>query len=337
MQLELRNVTVSLGGNKILNNVSLEVEKGEIVCLLGESGCGKSTLLKTIAGILKQDSGKIFIEGMDTDGVPVEKRDAVIVFQDLRLFPHMNVFENIEFGLKIRGIPREERIRTVQSAIDSVGLTGLNKRKVTEISGGQRQRVALARAIVLRPKLLLLDEPFSSLDESLKDAMRELVLNIQKQTGITTIIVTHDKKDALIMADKIAIMKKGEILQFGLAKDVYENPASKEVADYFGYMNYIKGRVVSNTFYCSHFTIEATVEDGTYSAMIRPKDLEITEDGDFEIESIKYMGDIYSIRVKKDGDHLTVFKENCSNFKINQKVGVKFDLSKIIYFKEKEN
>jgi len=337
MQLEVRNVTVSLGGNKILNDVSLEVEKGEIVCLLGESGCGKSTLLKTIAGILKQDSGKIYIEGMNTDGVPVEKRGTVIVFQDLRLFPHMNVFENIEFGLKIRGIPKTERILMVQAAIDSVGLTGLNKRKVTEISGGQRQRVALARAIVLRPKLLLLDEPFSSLDENLKDAMRELVLNIQKQTGITTIIVTHDKKDALIMADKIAVMKQGEILQYGLAKDVYENPASKEVADYFGHMNYIKGRVVSNTFYCNHFKIHAPVEDGTYSVMIRPKDLEITEDGDFEIESVKYMGDIYSIRIKKDGDHLTALKENCANLKLNQKVGVKFDLSKIIFFKEKEN
>ncbi|HHW00117.1 MAG TPA: ABC transporter ATP-binding protein [Clostridiaceae bacterium] len=337
MQLELRDVTVSIGGNTILKNVSLEVEKGEIICLLGESGCGKSTLLKTIAGILRQDSGKIFIEGKDNDGVPVEKRGTVIVFQDLRLFPHMNVFENVEFGMKIRGVPKAERIRTVQAAINSVGLSGLEKRKITEISGGQRQRVALARAIVLKPKLLLLDEPFSSLDESLKDAMRELVLNIHKQTGITTIIVTHDKKDALIMANKIAVMKRGEILQYGPAKEVYENPASREVADYFGNMNYFKGKVVSNTFYCSHFKIEAPVEDGTYSVMIRPKDLEITQEGDFEIEDIKYLGDRYSIQIKKDGDCFNILKENCDNFKLNQKVGIKFDPSKIIYFKEKEN
>ncbi len=336
-RLTLKNVTVAIGAATILHNICLDVEKGEIVCLLGESGCGKSTLLKTIAGLLAPESGEIYIEGQDAGSMPVEKRDTVIVFQDMRLFPHMDVLENVEFGLKMKRVSRSERRKKALDMLERVGLYGLEKRRVSEISGGQRQRVALARAIAANPRILLLDEPFSSLDASLRSAMRELVCDLHRQTGITTLLVTHDREDALTLAHKTAVMKEGRILQFGDTRDVYERPLCREVADYFGPVNYIDGRVKDGIFGCPAGAAETAMADGEYTAAVKPHNIRIEGCGEFEVVSIQYFGDRYNITAQNGKIRLLASGDRYFPPEAGRRVGVGIDFSKAVFFKERES
>ena len=209
MKLNLENLQVKIGGEAILNNINLQVAQGEFLSLQGPSGCGKSTLLKSIAGILPLEQGRIFLDGQDITKLPIHKRGTVIVFQDMRLFPNMTVEENIAFPLKMQGVPKGERLSAARELLEKVQLGGYGKRRIHQLSGGQQQRVALARALAAKPKLLLLDEPFSALDEELRQEMRELVLRLHKEFGMTTIMVTHDSKEAVSMADRIVTMKNG--------------------------------------------------------------------------------------------------------------------------------
>ena len=208
------DINVELGKKHILKNVSLEVKTGQLISLLGSSGCGKSTLLKTVAWIIEPSSGDVLIDGKSVLGVPVHRRGAVIVFQDLRLFPHMTVAENVEFALKMSGMKKQQYREIAREQLEKVRLEGLEDRRISQISGGQMQRVALARAFAVRPSVMLLDEPFSSLDEELRLEMGNLLLELQRESELTTVLVTHDTKEARRLSDAIAYMKDGEIVRY---------------------------------------------------------------------------------------------------------------------------
>lgn len=213
-RLLLTDINVELGKKHILKNVSLEVKTGQLISLLGSSGCGKSTLLKTVAGIIEPSSGDVIIDGKSVLGVPVHRRGAVIVFQDLRLFPHMSVAENVEFALKMSGIKKQQYREIAREQLEKVRLEGLEDRRISQISGGQMQRVALARAFAVRPSVMLLDEPFSSLDEELRLEMGNLLIELQRESELTTVLVTHDTQEARRLSDAIAYMKDGEIVRY---------------------------------------------------------------------------------------------------------------------------
>ena len=213
-RLFLTDINVELGKKHILKNVSLEVKTGQLISLLGSSGCGKSTLLKTVAGIIEPSSGDVLIDGKSVLSVPVHRRGAVIVFQDLRLFPHMTVAENVEFALKMSGMKKQQYREIAREQLEKVRLEGLEDRRISQISGGQMQRVALARAFAVRPSVMLLDEPFSSLDEELRLEMGNLLLELQRESELTTVLVTHDTQEARRLSDAIAYMKDGEIVRY---------------------------------------------------------------------------------------------------------------------------
>ena len=213
-RLLLTDINVELGKKHILKNVSLEVKTGQLISLLGSSGCGKSTLLKTVAGIIEPYSGDVLIDGKSVLGVPVHRRGVVIVFQDLRLFPHMTVAENVEFALKMSGMKKQQYREIAREQLEKVRLEGLEDRRISQISGGQMQRVALARAFAVRPSVMLLDEPFSSLDEELRLEMGNLLLELQRESELTTVLVTHDTQEARRLSDAIAYMKDGEIVRY---------------------------------------------------------------------------------------------------------------------------
>lgn len=240
MELTIENLKVTLQKEEILHGIHLTIEDGSFVSLLGASGCGKTTLLKTIAGLLEAQSGDIRIGGTSIVKLAPEKRGTVIVFQDLRLFPHMTVEENICFPMQLKKVSKTEQKQMVGRLLENVHLAGYERRKIRQLSGGQRQRVALARALAANPKILLLDEPFSGLDEQLRLEMGELVKRLHKEWNITTVLVTHDKREALQMSDKIALMDKGNILQYDTPEAIVTCPASGKVADYFGKARYLE-------------------------------------------------------------------------------------------------
>lgn len=276
MSLTIDQVCVNLQKTEILKNINLTIETGEFVSLLGESGCGKTTLLKSIAGLLDVQAGDIQIDAASILKEAPEKRGTVIVFQDLRLFPHMTVEKNIAFSMELRGIPKEEQKRRVRELLDAVQLPGFEKRKIREMSGGQKQRVAVARALAADPKILLLDEPFSSLDENLREEIGRLVKKLHDELGLTTIMVTHDKAEAMKLSDRIALMKEGKILQYDTPEGLFMRPASREAAEYMGHANYIRGAVKEGTFRSPLLSFATDISDGAYDLMLRPTELELS-------------------------------------------------------------
>lgn len=272
MKLEIKDLNVELNKNRILDGVSLSVKEGEFISLLGPSGCGKSTLLKTIAGLIPVASGSVSLDGEVINNVPAYKRNTVIVFQEMRLFPNMTVAENVAYPLKIQGMDKASRLRRAEELLGYVKLEGYGGRKISRISGGQQQRVALARALAAEPKIILLDEPFSSLDENLREDMRQLVRDLHSKFNMTTIMVTHDRQEALSMADRVAIMFDGKISQTGTPEEILENPANQQIADYFGHNAYVKGIVRDGVFTAtdgSGITCRLDRPDGEYDLMIR--------------------------------------------------------------------
>ena len=239
-----------------VNNVNLEVNPGEFLTFLGPSGCGKTTTLRMIAGFETPTSGQILMDGVDITNVPANERGLGFVFQNYALFPHMKIFDNVAYGLKIRGETGEAAAKKVREALAMVGLTKEEKRYPNQLSGGQQQRVALARVLVLRPKLLLMDEPLSNLDAKLRLHMRSEIRRIQKDLGITCLYVTHDQKEALTMSDRIMVMNRGHIDQLGTPMKLYEDPATAFVADFIGQANLIHGKLISiDNDGWGHFTV----------------------------------------------------------------------------------
>lgn len=241
IDVELKNVTKKFGEIVAVNNVSFKIERGEFFSLLGPSGCGKTTILRMISGFEKPTSGEIYIKGELMTDVPPFKRPTNLVFQHLALFPHLNVYDNISYGLKIKKLPKDEIQRRVKEILELVRLSGYEKRKITQLSGGEKQRVAIARALVNEPTVLLLDEPLGPLDLKLREEMVVELKRIQREVGTTFIYVTHDQGEALTMSDRIAVMKKGEVLQIGTPVEIYERPKSEFVAEFIGRSNIFKG------------------------------------------------------------------------------------------------
>ena len=242
--IQIRNVTKRFGKVAAVDNVSLDIMAGEFFVLLGPSGCGKTTLLRMIAGFEVPTEGQILIDGQDMSRVPPNKRPVNMVFQSYAVFPHMSVADNVAYGLKISGVGRGEREDRVRAALDLVKLGGFEDRMPDQMSGGQRQRVALARSLVMRPKVLLLDEPLSALDAKLRAQMQFELADLQEEVGITFVTVTHDQDEALSMASRIAVINKGEVAQLATPSDLYEYPANRFVADFVGSVNIFEGKLI---------------------------------------------------------------------------------------------
>ncbi|SKA91944.1 iron(III) transport system ATP-binding protein [Prosthecobacter debontii] len=241
--ISIRDLTKRFGSQTVLNRINLEIGQGELFFLLGPSGCGKTTLLRHIAGFYRPDSGRIFFGEEDVTRQPAHKRGTGMMFQSYALWPHMNVAQNVAFGLEERKRPDAEIERRVMEALELVQLGGLGSRKIGQLSGGQQQRVALARALVIHPRCLLLDEPLSNLDAKLRHEMRSEIRRICKEFGLTGIYVTHDRDEALSMADRLAVMNGGHLAQLGTPEEVYRQPASRMVAEFIGETNFIPGTV----------------------------------------------------------------------------------------------
>jgi putative spermidine/putrescine transport system ATP-binding protein len=263
------------GTTAAVSDVSLEMGNGELVCLLGPSGSGKSTLLRMAGGFETPTTGTISIDGEDVTRLPPERRPTGMVFQSHALWTHMNVSRNLAFGLKLRRLPAAEIRVRVEAVLDLVGLSGYGDRHVTQLSGGQQQRVALARSLVLEPKILLLDEPFASLDQHLRERLREEVRDIQQRLGITTLFVTHGQDEALSMADRIVVMRDGRTEQVGAPDVIYRDPATPFVAGFIGTMNLIEGAVAGGRFVRAGLAVEAPVPDGPATLAIRPEALKL--------------------------------------------------------------
>ena len=241
--LELKNLTKRFGSFTAVDKMNLTVADGEMVALLGESGCGKTTTLRMIAGFTQPEEGEVVIDGKTMNQIPPYKRNVGIFFQNYALFPHLNTFDNVAFGLKLKKLPKEEIRQRVERMLGLVKLDGMEKRFPRELSGGQQQRVALARALVTEPTVLLLDEPLSNLDAKLRVEMQVEIKRIQRDLGITTIIVTHDQEEAVSLADRVVVMSKGRILQLGEPKEVFDRPEDLFVADFMGFGNFFSATV----------------------------------------------------------------------------------------------
>ena len=257
--ISLRHVTKRFGNFTAVSEVSLDVYRQELFCLLGGSGCGKSTLLRMLAGFEEPTSGQIFIDGQDMAGIPPYRRPVNMMFQSYALFPHMSVEDNVAFGLKQDATPRREIRERVAAMLELVKLSAFSRRKPHQLSGGQRQRVALARSLVKEPKLLLLDEPLGALDRKLRESTQYELMNLQDKLGVTFIVVTHDQEEAMMLASRIGVMNLGHIVQVGTPTEIYEFPTSRFVADFIGSVNMFAGQVIAED---SHFVRIAAPEAG---------------------------------------------------------------------------
>lgn len=243
--VEIVSAFKQYGSNVVLNDINLEVKQGELLTLLGPSGCGKTTTLNLIAGFLEADKGDVYIKGKKVTKVPPYKRDLGMVFQTYSLFPHMTVYDNLSFGLRLRKIAKSDKDKRISQALELVKMSGLGNRYPRELSGGQRQRVAIARALVVEPELLLLDEPLSNLDAKLRHELRTEIKRLQKEIGVTTIFVTHDQEEALSMSDRVVVMNAGKIEQISSPTSIYNHPNSEFVFQFIGKSNSFEGKIVS--------------------------------------------------------------------------------------------
>lgn len=278
IRLSCENLELELDKKKILKDISLEVHSGEILALLGESGCGKSSLLKAMLGLYPLAKGKIFFQGKEIQNLPSHKRGISVVFQDLRLFPHLNVGENVGFSLELQKVPKAERKQRVEELLKLVQLEGYSERRIDSLSGGQMQRVAIARALAMNEKLLFLDEPFSALDPNLRREMGDFLLELQRKENLTVVLVTHDQEEALRLAHRIALMKDGEILQVDEGEKLYYAPVNEYVARFMGKGNSVLGRVENGVFSCPYFSFPVEKEEGNYSFFFRERQLSFTKE-----------------------------------------------------------
>jgi ABC-type Fe3+/spermidine/putrescine transport system ATPase subunit len=283
--LQIEHVSKDLGGRTIVDDMQLAVKAGELTCLLGPSGCGKTTTLRMIGGFLIPDRGRIMISGNDVTKMSPDKRPTAMVFQNYALWPHMTVFKNVAFGLRLRKLPRREVNERVAQVLELVGLTHHLHSYPARISGGEQQRVALARALVLEPKVLLLDEPLSNLDAKLRVRVREDIREIQQRIGITTVFVTHDQDEALSISDRIAVMSGGKVEQYADARSLYREPETTFVASFVGAMNSYEASVVPGGLElpgkvvvpCDELTATG---NGTFEVGVRPEDVHVSLNGD---------------------------------------------------------
>ena len=327
--IELKNISKDYNGDIALQDINLYIRDGEFLTLLGPSGCGKTTLLRLIAGFIMPSSGQILMDGQDLVSVPPYKRQVNTVFQKYALFPHLNVFDNVAFGMKIKKLPKDVIKQKVTEMLKLVNLEGYEKRWIDQLSGGQQQRVAIARALCNEPKVLLLDEPLGALDLKLRKEMQVELKRMQRQLGITFIFVTHDQEEALSMSDTIVVMKDGVIQQIGTPTDIYNEPKNPFVADFIGESNIVPGvmledykvRMKGMTFACVDSGFGKNVE---VDAVIRPEDIDIVDPKDARISgtvvSVVFMGVHYEIDVDCGGYEWVVHTTEYAE--VGQQVGI---------------
>jgi len=329
--IEIKNVDKVFGNFRALDTLNASIGEGEFFSLLGPSGCGKTTLLRMIGGFDEPTSGTILIGGKSMAGIPPNLRPTNMVFQSYAIFPHLNVFENIAYGLKRLRLGREEEESRVSQALAQVELTGLGPRMGNQLSGGQRQRVALARALVMRPKVLLLDEPLSALDKNLREQMQVELRHLQRQIGITFVLVTHDQYEALSMSDRIAVMFSGQIAQIAEPKEIYQNPATRQVADFLGGMNFLtasdvavngkgfKAALPGFGAISGHLSGKAISDPAQAIIGIRPERLRIVWEGETadpmisgKVVDRNYFGEVTSLVVAIEGqaEHVSIVETN---------------------------
>jgi iron(III) transport system ATP-binding protein len=334
VSVTLDNVTKRFDNVRAVDRVSLEIGKGEFFFLLGPSGCGKTTLLRVIAGFYQPEGGRVLFDGRDITDVPPNKRNTGMVFQNYALWPHMSVRQNVEYGLRMRDVPLEERTRRAEHALDRVQMAEYGSRTSNQLSGGQQQRVALARALVIEPDAILLDEPLSNLDARLRLEMREQIQELHRELGITMIYVTHDQKEALSMADRMAVMQTGRIAQIGAPRDLYTHPHTRFVADFIGEINLLPGEIVStdpvqvdtaagpirSSQVLDTSALDALKKGDTALCAIRPEALifvpEAKDTGGHNVitgrvEHVIYLGDMEQYHVAlSDGTHVKLVEHN---------------------------
>lgn len=341
--IDLKNISVSFDGQPILKDLNLYIRDGEFITLLGPSGCGKTTTLRIIAGFLEPDNGEVIFEGKVINGVPAHKRQVNTIFQRYALFPHLNVFDNIAFGLKQQKKSKEEIRATVEEMLTLVNLKGFEKRNINSLSGGQQQRVAIARALAVKPRVLLLDEPLGALDLKLRKDMQVELKNIQQRLGITFIYVTHDQEEALSMSDTIVVMNAGEIQQIGTPTDIYNEPKNAFVADFIGESNIVDGIMHSDfsvefqgiKFQCVD---KGFGKDEPVDVVVRPEDVDIVapEEGMLKgvVTSVTFKGVHYEIIVDIDGFKWMVQTTDYSA--VGDKIGISIKPDEIQVMKKSE-
>ena len=341
--IELKNITMSFDGEKVLDNLNLSVKDGEFVTFLGASGCGKTTTLRIIAGFLEPDAGDVFFDGKRINGLPPYKRSVNTIFQRYALFPHLNVYENVAFGLRISKTPEAEIRTRVKEMLELVNLSGYEKRRVDKLSGGQQQRVAIARAVVNRPKVLLLDEPLAALDAKLRKDMQNELKRIQRTLGITFIFVTHDQEEALSMSDTVVVMNEGKIQQIGSPTDIYNEPKNAFVADFIGESNILDGtmradfRVVldNREFVCLD---DGFAANEPVDVVIRPEDVDIVPVSEGmltgEVTAITFKGDYYEMIIDVCGFKWMV--QTTDAVFLGTRVGLKIEPDAIHVMKKSE-
>ncbi|WGE31956.1 ferric ABC transporter ATP-binding protein [Actinobacillus genomosp. 2] len=314
--LVLKNITKSFGKATVIDNLDLVIKRGTMVTLLGPSGCGKTTVLRLVAGLENPTSGQIFIDGEDVTKSSIQNRDICIVFQSYALFPHMSIGDNVGYGLRMQGVSNEERKQRVKEALELVDLAGFEDRFVDQISGGQQQRVALARALVLKPKVLLFDEPLSNLDANLRRSMREKIRELQQRLGITSLYVTHDQTEAFAVSDEVIVMNKGKIMQKAPAKDLYLRPNSLFLANFMGESTIFDGNLNQGVVtigayrFPLHNAADFGITDGECLVGVRPEAIQLTATGEAgqrcQIKSAVYMGNHWEIVAEWNGKEVLV-------------------------------
>jgi len=346
--VEVQNIKKNFGRILAVDNASFKVKRGELLGLLGPSGCGKTTLLRIISGLINPDQGVIFMDGKVVTALPPEKRPTSLVFQNYALFPHLSVFENIAFGLRIKKLRMKEIRKEVQNILEIVGLLGTENRSIRQLSGGQQQRIALARALVMKPSVLLLDEPLSNLDAKLRLETRLYIQKIQKALGITSIFVTHDQEEALSISDRIVIMNKGKIVQIGTPEEIYSKPNSKFTAYFIGKSNILSGNIRSDRRGNGLFTlasgqvlrVKSDIKTGTKcSLVIRPEYIQLLDEAKENennnifvgwVEHITYLGEINYYRIRLEGNETLLVSEyacGVSKKLIGEKVFISWPIS----------
>lgn len=319
--LEIQQVIKKYGGKSVVNNVSFDIKLGEFVSILGKSGSGKTTILKMIAGTIEPDSGEIYLLGKEISKVPTQKRNITMVFQEYLLFPHLNVAQNIEFSLKVRGIDKAKRTEKMFELLELVQLGGMDKRFPHQLSGGQKQRVAVARALISKPDVLLLDEPFSSLDFNLRNEMCSFIKNIQRETNTTTVMVTHDREEAMKISDRIVIIDEGNIVQIDTPKGLYNKPTNIFAAEFMGDINVLK-------------------QEGDFSYIIRPEAMSVSSskrEGFRETKVIEktFLGSNIHYKILWENSFLDICSMNSNEeYGVGQEIYIDIPEEKIIKVKK---
>lgn len=339
--LKLRDINKFYDDKQILKSIDLDVERGEFLTLIGPSGCGKTTTLRIIGGFEKPDSGEVIFEGKEISNIPPNDRNINTVFQNYALFPHLNVYDNVAFGLRIKKIKESEIKKKVDKALALVDLENYGPRDILRLSGGQKQRVAIARALVNEPEIILFDEPLGALDLKLRKRMQVELKNIQQEVGITFIYVTHDQEEALSMSDKIAVMNNGIIEQYGTPKHIYEEPVNAFVANFLGDSNIFKGKMVDRSkvnFLGHDYPCVDKVEPGKdVSVMLRPEYLYLADNANLKgkVERSMFKGTYYDIRVS--GDDFSINVHHPEDIALGTNVCVAIDADAIHVMEERVN